>query len=68
MAMLQELPQTEVRDVEYCCQAVSPIDEACESHATFHCGICGKWFCTVHADDPAWHACSLEPGDEGGES
>lgn len=67
MATLQELPQTEARNFENCCQAVT-MDEACESHATSHCGVCGKWFCAVHADDPTWHGCALEPGDEGGEA
>jgi hypothetical protein len=39
---------------------------ACDSAATFHCGICGRWFCAAHAEDETWHTC--EPGDEGGEA
>jgi hypothetical protein len=66
--MLQQMNQTETRDLEWSCQAVSPMDEPCDSAATFHCGVCGRWFCAVHAHDEAWHACVLEPGDEGGEA
>jgi hypothetical protein len=56
------------RDLEWSCQAVSPMDEPCDSAATFHCGICGRWFCAAHADDDSWHTCVLKPGDEGGEA
>jgi hypothetical protein len=28
----------------------------------------GRWFRAVHVEDQTWHACALEPGDEGGES
>lgn len=66
--MLQPVNQTEPRDLEWSCQAVSAIDEPCDSAATFHCDICGRWFCAVHAEDEGWHACGLEPGDEGGEA
>jgi hypothetical protein len=65
--MLQQTNQTDARDLEWSCQAVSPMSEPCDSSATFHCGICGRWFCTVHAVDETWHTCVLEPGDEGGE-
>jgi hypothetical protein len=47
--MLQQVNQTEARNLEWSCQAVSPMDEPCDSAATFHCGICGRWFCAVHA-------------------
>jgi hypothetical protein len=30
-------------------------------------GICGQWFCAIHAEDEAWRYCVLELGDEGGE-
>jgi hypothetical protein len=66
--MLQQVNQTEARDLEWSCQAVSSIDESCDSAATFHCGICGRWFCAVHAEDESCHTCVLEPGDEGGEA
>jgi len=66
--MLQQVNQTESRDPDWSCQAVSPIDEPCDSAATFHCGICGQWFCAVHTEDEALHACAREPGDEGGEA
>jgi hypothetical protein len=66
--MLQQVNQTEARDLDWSCQAVSSMDELCDSSATFHCGICGRWFCSVHAEDETWHTCVLEPGDEGGEA
>jgi hypothetical protein len=66
--MLQELNQTEARDLEWTCQGVSPMADPCDSVATFHCGICGRRFCVVHAGDENWHTCVLEPGDEGGEA
>jgi hypothetical protein len=66
--MLQQVNQTEARDLEWFCQAVSTMDEPCNSAATFHCGICGRWFCATHAGDDNWHTCVLAPGDEGGEA
>jgi hypothetical protein len=66
--MLQQVNQTEARDLEWSCQAVSPMDEPCDASATYHCGICGRWFCALHAEDEAWHHCALEPGDVGGEA
>ena len=66
--MLQQVDQTAARDLEWTCQGVSPMDEPCDSGATFHCGICGRWFCAVHAEDENWHTCVLEPGEEGGEA
>lgn len=65
--MLQEVKQTESRGLERTCQAVSPMDDPCDSLATYYCEKCGQWFCAVHAEDEAWHACVLAPGDEGGE-
>jgi hypothetical protein len=66
--MLQQVDQTTARALEWTCQGVSPMDDPCDSHATFHCGICGRWFCAVHAEDESWHTCVLEPGEEGGEA
>jgi hypothetical protein len=66
--MLQQVNQTEARDLEWFCRAVSTMDEPCNSAATFHCGICGRWFCATHAGDDNWHTCVLAPGDEGGEA
>jgi hypothetical protein len=66
--MLQQVNQTEARDLEWSCQAVSPLDGPCDSAATFHCGICGRRFCAVHAEDEMWHTCVLDPGEEGGEA
>jgi hypothetical protein len=66
--MLEHVNQTEARNLEWSCQAVSLMDESCDAAATFHCGICGRWFCSVHAEDETWHTCVLEPGDEGGEA
>jgi hypothetical protein len=65
--MLHQVNQTEARDLEWSCQSVSFMDEPCECAETFHCGICGQWFCAVHVDDETWHTCVLEPGEEGGE-
>jgi hypothetical protein len=66
--MLQQSNQTEPRsNVEWTCQAVSPLDEPCDSNATFHCELCGRWFCENHAEDESWHQCALGQGDEGGE-
>jgi hypothetical protein len=65
--MLQQAGQAKAREVEWSCQAVSPMDDACEAKASYHCGICGQWFCAAHAEDEAWHPCVLEPGEEGGE-
>jgi len=53
--MLQQEKQTEVRDLERICEGVSPMDDTCEAKATYHCGVCGKWFCAFHAKDEAWH-------------
>jgi hypothetical protein len=66
--MLQHVNQTEARDLEWSCQATSLMDEPCDSAASFHCGICGRWFCTAHAEDETWHTCVLELGDVGGEA
>jgi hypothetical protein len=66
--MLQQVSQTEARDLEWSCEAVSQFDERCDTLATVHCGICGRRFCSVHAEDETFHACVLEPGDEGGEA
>ncbi len=66
--MLQQVNQTESRDLEWSCQAVSHMDESCDSAATVHCGICGRRFCAAHAENETWHACALAPGDEGGEA
>jgi len=57
--MLQQVNQTEARDLEWACEGVSPMDDSCGSVATFYCGICGRRFCVLHADDESWHpACS----------
>lgn len=65
--MLQQEPQTGSPHFEWVCQAMSAIGEPCDTRATCCCGVCGKWFCTLHAEDEAWHRGVLEPGDEGGE-
>ncbi len=65
--MLQQENQTQSANLEWVCQALSAIGEPCDTSATCHCGICGKWFCVVHAEDEAWHRCALEQGEEGGE-
>ncbi len=49
------------------CGAVSPVDEPCNAIGEVYCEQCERWFCTTHAQDESWHACGLEPGDEGGE-
>jgi hypothetical protein len=63
--MLLQVNQTEARDLEWTCQADSPMDEPGDSAATFHSSICGPRFCDVHAEDETWHAGTLATGDEG---
>jgi hypothetical protein len=53
---LQQLNQTEPRDIVPTCQAVSPMDEPCDATGTY-----------VHAEDEVWHHCALKEGDNGGE-
>ena len=65
--MLQERNQTESQKFESTCQAESPMDETCDALASYQCGVCGKWYCAIHAENEMWHLCVLEPGDEGGE-
>ena len=65
--MLQEMNQTDSRELEAICQAGSPMDETCDALASYQCGVCGKWFCAIHAANELWHLCVPEPGDEGGE-
>jgi hypothetical protein len=65
--MLQQSSHTGARNLEWSCDAISPTAEPCDSAATSHCGICGRWFCAVHAEDETWHICAVEPGEEGGE-
>ena len=65
--MLQEMNQTESRELESRCEAVSPKDAPCDELASYKCGVCGKWYCAIHAASEAWHDCVLESGDEGGE-
>jgi hypothetical protein len=66
--MLQEMDEAESPDLERLCQAVSPSDEPCDYQATVRCPTCKRWFCDAHAQDEAWHSCSREQGDEGGEA
>jgi len=49
------------------CEGVSRLDEPCNESAVVFCDECERWFCSAHAEDDHWHACALEPGDEGGE-
>jgi hypothetical protein len=65
--MLQQANQIESRELKWICEGFSPMRDPCDAKATYQCGICGKWFCVIHAEDEAWHPCALEPGDEGGE-
>ena len=65
--MLQEMNQTESPKFESTCQAEFPMDETCDELASYRCGVCGKWYCAIHAENEMWHLCVLEPGDEGGE-
>ena len=34
--------------LEWVCQALSATGEPCDTSATCHCGVGGKWFCLVH--------------------
>jgi len=47
--MLQQENQTQSANLEGVCQALSATGEPCDTSATCHCGICGKWFCAFHA-------------------
>jgi len=49
------------------CEAISQLDEPCNQSAENFCDKCQRWFCAAHLQDDLWHACGLEPGDEGGE-
>lgn len=49
------------------CEGVSRLDEPCNQSAAIFCATCDRWFCAAHMRDDQWHACQLEPGDEGGE-
>jgi hypothetical protein len=66
--MLQLSSHTGARNLEWSCEAISSMAEPCDSAATAHCGICGRWFCAVHDEDENWHICVVEPGEEGGEA
>lgn len=59
-AMLQQENQAERSNFEWVCQALSAADEPCKLAATCHCAVCGKWFCSTHAEDEAWRHCSVE--------
>ena len=50
------------------CEAISQLDEPCNKTAEILCDKCQRWFCAAHLQDDLWHACELEPGDEGGEA
>jgi len=65
--MLQQSNHTGARNLEWSCEAISRMAEPCDSAAASHCGICGRWFCSAHAEDETWHICVVEPGEEGGE-
>jgi hypothetical protein len=65
--MLQQQNYAESRDLEWTCQAVSPTDDPCDALASYQCGVCGKWYCAIHAENEMYHSCVLEPGDVGGE-
>jgi hypothetical protein len=45
--MLQEVKQTDSRGLERTCQAVSPMDDPCDSLATYYCEKCGQSFCAT---------------------
>jgi hypothetical protein len=57
--MLQEENQTESQNYEWACQALSPAGEACNTSTTCHCGVCKKWFCTVHVEDEVYRVLSV---------
>ena len=62
--MLQRENQTQSANFKWACQALSAAGEPCNTSATCHCGVCGKWFYSVHAEDGARHCCAFEPGEE----
>jgi hypothetical protein len=65
--MLEQGKHSEPSGLAWTCQGVSPLDESCDSAASLHCDICGRWFCEVHGEDEEWHSCILKACDEGGE-
>ena len=65
--ILQQANHTGTRNLEWSCEAISPMAEPCNSAATSHCGFFGRWFCSAHTEDETWHICVVEPGEEGGE-
>lgn len=56
-AMLDDLDESAVPDLERLCQGVSRNDEPCNYPATVHCPTCDRWFCDLHAEEEAWHSC-----------
>jgi hypothetical protein len=62
-AMLQQENQTEPQNFVWVCQALAATEEICKLSSTCHCSVCGKWFCSLQAEDEAWRHCSPEPAD-----
>ncbi len=56
--------QTIASNFNWVCQALSSTEETCKVSSTCHCLVCGKWFCSIHAEDEAWHRCAIDAGDE----
>ena len=56
-AMLEDLDESAVPDLERLCQGVSASGESCTYPATVHCPTCDLWFCDLHAEEEAWHSC-----------
>jgi len=65
--MLEQGKHSEPSGLAWTCQGVSPLDEPCDSAASLHCDMCGRWFCAAHGEDEEWHSCLLKTRDEGGE-
>ena len=63
----QQARENPAGEMKPSCEGVSRLDEPCNVSAAVFCEKCERWFCDAHAQDDHWHACALEPGDEGGE-
>lgn len=62
--MSQQENQTIASNFSWVCQALSSTEETCKLSTTCHCPACGKWFCSIHAEDEARHQCALDARDE----
>jgi hypothetical protein len=58
--LLQQENQKLSPNFEWVYQALSPAKETCKFSALCHDPVCGKWFCSLYAEDETWHRCALD--------